>query len=104
MSPYAERLTETSIEPTMGSPGENYENAQAETINGLQKTGLIHRQAPWKTGESVELATLQWVHWFNHHRLLEPIGYITGGVRDEISQRLRGVTQTRGNSPITRNR
>jgi len=49
---------------------------QAETINGLYKTELIHRRAPWKTRESVELATLEWVHWFNHIRLLEPIGYL----------------------------
>ena len=51
-------------------------NALAETINGLYKTELIHRRAPWKTREAVELATLEWVSWFNHHRLLEPIGYI----------------------------
>jgi transposase InsO family protein len=48
----------------------------AETINGLSKAELIHRRAPWKTKESLELATLEWVSWFNHHRLLEPIGYI----------------------------
>ena len=51
-------------------------NALAETINGLYKAELIHRRAPWKTKETVELATLEWVSWFNHHRLLEPIGYI----------------------------
>ncbi|CAP41741.1 putative transposase [Bordetella petrii] len=51
-------------------------NALAETINGLYKAELIHRRAPWRTKESVELATLPWVSWFNHHRLLEPIGYI----------------------------
>ncbi len=51
-------------------------NALAETINGIYTAELIHRRAPWKTRESVELATLEWVHWFNHHRLLEPIGYI----------------------------
>jgi putative transposase len=48
----------------------------AETINGLYKAELIHRRAPWKTKAAVELATLEWVSWFNHHRLLEPIGYI----------------------------
>ena len=48
-----------------------------ETINGLYKAELIHRRAPWKTKEDVEFATLEWVSWFNHHRLLEPIGYIT---------------------------
>jgi hypothetical protein len=52
------------------------DNALAETINGLYKAKLIHRRAPWKTKESLELATLEWVSWFNHHRLLEPIGYI----------------------------
>lgn len=52
------------------------DNALAETINGLYKAELIHRRALWKTKEAVELATLEWVHWFNHIRLLEPIGYI----------------------------
>lgn len=65
-----------SIVPSVGSRGESYDNALAETINGLYKAELIHRRAPWKTRESVELATLEWVAWFNHHRLLESIGYI----------------------------
>jgi transposase InsO family protein len=73
---YTERLAEAGIEPSVGSRGDSYDNALAETINGLYKAELIHRRAPWKTKESVELATLQWVHWFNHQRLLEPIGYI----------------------------
>ena len=73
---YTERLTEAGVEPSVGSKGDSYDNALAETINGLYKAELIHRRAPWKTKESVELATLNWVHWFNHHRLLEPIGYI----------------------------
>jgi putative transposase len=60
----------------VGSRGDSYDNALAETINGLYKAELIHRRAPWKTKESVELATLEWVAWFNHHRLLESIGYI----------------------------
>lgn len=58
--------------------GDSYDNALAETINGLYKTELIHKRAPWKSREAVELATLEWVTWFNHHRLLEPIGYIVG--------------------------
>ena len=58
------------------SKGDSYDNAPAETINGLYKAELIHRQAPWKTKEAVELATLEWVAWFNHLRLLAPIGYI----------------------------
>lgn len=73
---YSERLTEAGIEPSVGSKGDSYDNALAETINGLYKAEMIHRRAPWKTCETVELATLEWVSWFNHHRLLEPIGYI----------------------------
>jgi putative transposase len=73
---YSERLAEAGIEPSVGSKGDSYDNALAETINGLYKAELIHRRAPWKTKEAVELATLEWVAWFNHHRLLEPIGYI----------------------------
>ena len=73
---YSERLSEAGIEPSVGSRGDSYDNALAETINGLYKAELIHRRAPWKTRESVELATLEWVAWFNQHRLMEPLGYI----------------------------
>ena len=73
---YSERLAQAGIGPSVGSRGDSYDNALAETINGLYKAELIHRRAPWKTTESVELATLEWVSWFNHHRLLEGIGYI----------------------------
>lgn len=73
---YSERLAEAGIEPSVGSTGDSYDNALAETINGLYKAEIIHRRGPWKTREAVELATLEWVSWFNHHRLLEPIGYI----------------------------
>jgi putative transposase len=73
---YSERLAEAGIEPSVGSRGDSYDNALAETINGLYEAELIHRRAPWKTKEAVELATLEWVSWFNHHRLLEPIGYV----------------------------
>lgn len=73
---YTEHLAEAGIEPSVGSRGDSYDNALAETINGLYKAELIHRRTPWKTKEAVELATLQWVSWFNHHRLLAPIGYI----------------------------
>uniref|UniRef100_UPI001E4F6EFC integrase core domain-containing protein n=1 Tax=Noviherbaspirillum malthae TaxID=1260987 RepID=UPI001E4F6EFC len=72
----AQRLAEAGIEPSVGSKGDSYDNALAETINGLYKAELIHRRAPWKTREAVELATLEWVSWFNHHRLMEPLGYI----------------------------
>lgn len=73
---YSERLAEAGIEPSVGSKGDSYDNALAETINGLYKAELIHRRAPWKTKKDVEFATLEWVSWFNNHRLLEPIGYI----------------------------
>jgi putative transposase len=69
-------LAQAGIEPSVGNRGDSYDNALAETTNGLYKAELIHRKAPWKTRESVELRTLEWVHWFNHQRLLEPIGYI----------------------------
>jgi transposase InsO family protein len=73
---YTERLAEAGIEPSVGSRGDSYDNALAETINGLYKTEVIHKRAPWKSREAVELATLEWVAWFNHHRLLESIGYV----------------------------
>jgi putative transposase len=72
---YSERLAEAGIEPSVGSRGDSYDNALAETINGLYKAELIHRRT-WKTRESVELATLEWVAWFNHHRLMKSLGYI----------------------------
>jgi putative transposase len=73
---YSERLAEAGVEPSVGSKGDSYDNALAESINGLYKAELIHRRAPWKTKEAVELATLEWVAWFNDHRLLESICYI----------------------------
>ncbi|VVE43430.1 transposase [Pandoraea cepalis] len=73
---YSERLTEAGIEPSVGSRGDSYYNALAETINGLYKAERIHRRAPCSTRESVELATLEWVARYNHHRLMEPLGYI----------------------------
>jgi transposase InsO family protein len=72
---YTERLAEAGIEPSVGSVGDSYDNALAETINGLYKAEVIHRRS-WKNREAVELATLDWVDWFNHQRLLEPIGNI----------------------------
>jgi len=73
---YSERLAEAGIEPSVGSKGDSYDNALAETINGLYKAEVIHRRGPWKTKQAVELATLEWVAWFNHHRLMEPLGYL----------------------------
>jgi len=73
---YTERLTEAGIEPSVGSIGDSYDNALAETINGLYKAEVIHRRGPWRSFEAVEFATLEWVDWFNNRRLLEPIGNI----------------------------
>jgi transposase InsO family protein len=71
---YIERLAEAGIEPSVGSIGDSYDNALAETINGLYKAEVIHRCGPWRSFEAVEFATLEWVDWFNNRRLLEPIG------------------------------
>jgi transposase InsO family protein len=73
---YTERLSEAGIEPSVGSVGDSYDNALAETINGLYKAEVIQRRGPWRTMEAVEFATLEWVDWFNNRRLLEPIGNI----------------------------
>ena len=73
---YSERLAEAGIEPSVGSKGDSYDNALAETINGLYKAEVIHRRGPWRSFEAVEFATLEWVDWFNNRRLLAPIGNI----------------------------
>lgn len=73
---YGERLAESCVEPSVGSTGDSYDNALAESINGLYKAEVIHRRGPWRNVENVEFATLEWVDWFNNRRLLEPIGDI----------------------------
>jgi transposase InsO family protein len=73
---YTERLAEAGLVPSVGSVGDSYDNALAETINGLYKAEVIWRKGPWRSFEAVELATLEWVDWFNNRRLLEPIGNI----------------------------
>ena len=73
---YTERLAEAGIEPSVGSVGDSYDNALAETVNGLFKAEVIHRRGPWRSFDAVEYATLEWVDWFNSRRLLEPIGNI----------------------------
>jgi transposase InsO family protein len=73
---YTERLTEAGIEPSVGSVGDSYDNAPAESVIGLFKTEVIHRRGPWRSLEAAECATLEWVHWFNISRLLEPISNI----------------------------
>jgi transposase InsO family protein len=71
---YTERLTEAGFNPSVGSVGDSYDNALAETINGLYKTEVIHKNGPWRGLDDVEKATLTWVDWFNNRRLLRPIG------------------------------
>ena len=73
---YTERLADAGIEPSVGSVGDSYDNALAETINGLFKAEVTHRRGPWRSFEDVEYATLEWVDWFNNRRLLEPSGNI----------------------------
>ena len=73
---YTERLAEAGIEPSVGSTGDSYDNALAESVIGLFKTEVIRRRGPWRSLEDVEFATLEWVAWFNGRRLLEPIGYV----------------------------
>jgi putative transposase len=73
---YTERLAEVGAEPSVGSVGDSYDNALAETIIGLFKTEVIHHRGPWRHLEAVEYATLEWVDWFNHRRLLESIGNV----------------------------
>ena len=94
---YTERLAEAGIAPSVGSVGDSYDNALAETINGLFKTEVIRRCGPWRSVEAVELATLAWVDWFNHRRLLEPIGGIPPAARADRQHAAR-----RGRSALPR--
>jgi putative transposase len=71
---FSERLAVAGIQPSVGSVGSSYDNALAETINGLYKTELIKKQGPWRTVDHVEVATAEWVDWFNHRRLYEYCG------------------------------
>jgi len=74
---YTERLAEAGIEPSVGRVGDSYDNALAETINGLHKAEVTHRRGPWKNLDAMEFATLEWVDWFNRRRILEPVGNIS---------------------------
>lgn len=97
---YTERLAEAGIEPSVGSVGDSHDNALAETIKGLYKAEVIHRRGPWRSFEAVEYATLESVDWFNHRRLLEPIGNIPPGEAEAqyyaaiTAMDLASVTQT----------
>ena len=81
---YTERLAEAGIEPSVGSVGDSYDNALAETIIGLFKTEVILKRGPWRNLEAAELATLEWVDWFNHRRLLEPIGDVPPAEKEDM--------------------
>ena len=85
---YTERLVDAGIEPSVGSVGDSYDNALAESAIGLYKTEVIQRQGPWRHGEAVEFATLAWVDWFNNRRLLEPIGHVPPVEYEETCYRL----------------
>ena len=80
---YTERLAEAGIEPSVGSVGDSYDNALAESVIGLFKTEVIRRRGPWRSLEAVEYATLEWVDWYNNRRLLEPIGDIPPAEAEE---------------------
>ncbi|MGF6383791.1 transposase InsO family protein [Paraburkholderia atlantica] len=73
---YTERLAEAGVESSVGTVDDSYDNALAETNNGLYKSELIHRRGPWRSQQALELATLEWVDWFNNRRLFGPIGDI----------------------------
>jgi transposase InsO family protein len=81
---YSERLAEVGAKPSVGSVGDSYDNALAETIIGLYKTEVIHRRGPWRSPDAVEYATLEWVDWFNNRRLLEPIGNVPPAEREVL--------------------
>ena len=89
---YTERLAEAGIEPSVGSVGDSYDNALAETVIGLFKTEVIRRQGPWQNLEAVEFATLEWVDWFNNRRLFGPIGNIPPAEYEELYYQSQGET------------
>jgi transposase InsO family protein len=88
---YTERLAEAGIEPSVGSVGDSYDNALAETIIGLYKAEKIYRHGPWRSFESVEFATLRWIDWFNNRRLFETIGYVPPAEYEEMFYREQEV-------------
>ena len=93
---YTERLAEAGLEASVGSKGDSYDNAMAETVIGLFKAEVIHRLAPWKGVEDVEFATLDWVAWFNGSRLLEPLGYVPPIEFEEVYYQKQGSSSEIG--------
>jgi putative transposase len=96
---YTERLAEAGIEPSVGSVGDSYDNALAETVIGLFKTEVIRRRGPWRSIDDVEFAVLEWVDWFNHRRLLEPIGMIPPAEHEAAYYRQPVPAKTRTINP-----
>ena len=93
---YTNRLAEAGISPSVGSVGDSYDNALAESVIGLYKTELIRQRGPWKDRDQVEYATLEYVDWFNHRRLLEPIGNIPPAEREANYHRQQKRVQLAG--------
>jgi transposase InsO family protein len=91
---YTERLAEAGAACSVGSRGDSYDNALAETIIGLYKTELIRRRGPWRGLDEVEYATLEWVDWFNHRRLLEPIGHVPPAEFEAAYHRREDLSRT----------
>ena len=89
------------IEPSVGSVGNSYDNALAETINGLYKAEVVHRRSPWRNLEAVEFATLEWVDWFNNRRLFEPIGFIPPA---EAEERYFAMLNDKAMAALTQNK
>jgi transposase InsO family protein len=88
---YTERLAEAGIESSVGSVGDSYDNALAESVIGLYKTEVIRRRGPWRHGDAVEFATLEWVDWFNNRRLLKPLGYVPPAEYEEAYYRSQDI-------------
>ena len=93
---YTQRLAEEGAVASVGSRGDSYDNALAETIIGLYKTELVRRRGPWKGIDQVEYATLEWVDWFNHRRLLEPIGHVPPAEFEATYHRREDPSRTAG--------
>jgi transposase InsO family protein len=93
---YTERLAEAGAVTSVGSRGDSYDNALAETIIGLFKTEMIRKRGPWKNLDDVEYATLEWVDWFNNSRLLGPIGYIPPAELEDVYYREQALAEEAG--------
>ena len=87
-------MADAGIEPSVGTVGDSYDHALAESVIGLYKTEVIGRQGPWRHAESVEFATLAWVDWFNTRRLLEPIGYVPPSEFEDAYYRSQTIVET----------